>query len=104
MKLTTRQDIEAPLDFVHAKLTDFDQFERMAMRRGAEVERTDRMRTTGPGMAWKVRFAYRRRQRAVQVRLTDSSRVPMSPGPSTAPRSTARPASNWSPFRRAGPG
>ena len=29
MKLTTRQDIEAPLDFVYARLTDFDHFERM---------------------------------------------------------------------------
>ena len=71
MKLTTRQDIEAPLDFVHAKLTDVDQFERMAMRRGAEVERTDWIRNLGPGMAWKVRFSYRRRQRVVQVRLTE---------------------------------
>ena len=72
MKLTTRQDIEAPLDFVYAQLTDFDHFERMAMRRGAEVERTDRLRSPGVGMAWRVRFAFRGRPRTAQVRFADA--------------------------------
>ena len=72
MKLTTRQDIEAPLDFVYAQLTDFDHFERMAMRRGAEVERTDRLRSPGVGMAWRIRFAFRGRPRTVQVRFADA--------------------------------
>ena len=71
MKLTTRQDIEAPLDVVYARLTDFDHFERMAMRRGAEVERTDSLKTPGPGMAWRLRFAYRGKPRKVMVRFTD---------------------------------
>ena len=60
MKLTTRQDIEAPLDFVYARLTDFDHFERMAMRRGAEIERTDRLKTPGIGMAWRLKFVLSR--------------------------------------------
>lgn len=72
MKLTTRQDIEAPLDFVYAQLTDFDQFERMAMRRGAEVERTDRLRSPGAGMAWRVRFAFRGRSRKMQIALAEA--------------------------------
>lgn len=71
MKLITRQDIEAPLDFVYTQLTDFDHFERMAMRRGAEVERTDRLRSPGAGMAWRVRFAFRGRARKMQVRLAE---------------------------------
>ncbi|MEZ5798573.1 MAG: SRPBCC family protein [Paracoccaceae bacterium] len=72
MKLTTRQDIEAPLDFVYAALTDFDQFERMAMRRGAEVERTDRLKTPGVGMAWRLRFTYRAKPRTMLVRFADA--------------------------------
>mgnify|MGYP001285231205 FL=1 len=71
MKLTTRQDIAAPLDFVYAQLTDFDHFERMAMRRGAEVERTDRLRSPGVGMAWRLRFVFRGRPRTMQVRLAE---------------------------------
>lgn len=72
MKLTTRQDIEAPLDFVYAQLTDFDQFERMAMRRGAEVERTDRLITPGPGMAWRLKFTFRGKPRKIHLRFADT--------------------------------
>jgi hypothetical protein len=72
MKLTTRQDIEAPLDFVYARLQDFDQFERKAMRRGAEVERTDRQRHNGVGAAWRVRFVFRGRPRLVEGRFIEA--------------------------------
>ena len=65
MKQTTRQDVEAPLDFVYQRLTDFDHFERMAMRRGAELERTDRLKTPGVGMAWRLRFTYRNKPRSL---------------------------------------
>ena len=71
MKLTTKQDIEASLDFVYGQLTDFDQFERMVMRRGAEVERTDRLTRPGPGMAWRIKFHYRNKERKLIVRLVD---------------------------------
>ncbi|MGA0540493.1 SRPBCC family protein [Neotabrizicola sp. VNH66] len=71
MKLTTKQDIEAPLDFVYGQLTDFEQFERMAMRRGAEVERTDRLTKPGPGMSWRLRFAWKGKPRKLLVRLAD---------------------------------
>lgn len=72
MKLTTRQDIEAPQDVVYEKLTDFDQFERMAMRRGAEVERTDRLRERVPGMAWRMRFVFRGKPRKAVVRFVSA--------------------------------
>ena len=72
MKLTTRQDIEAPLDFVYTRLTDFDHFERMAMRRGAEVERTDRLKKPDIGMAWRLKFAFRGKARTMAVRWADA--------------------------------
>lgn len=71
MKLTSRHDIEAPLEHVFAQLADYDQFERMAMRRGAEVERTDRLKEIGPGMGWKLRFAFRGKPRRMVVKLVD---------------------------------
>lgn len=71
MKLNGKQDIEAPLDFVYKQLVDFDQFERMAMRRGAEVERTDRLTKPGPGMGWRLRFAWKGKPRKLLVRLVD---------------------------------
>lgn len=70
MKLTSRQDIEAPIDFLYGQLTDFEQFERMALRRGVEVERTDRLPAPGPGMTWKLRFGFRGKPRKLMVKLT----------------------------------
>ena len=71
MKLTTRQDIEAPLAFVHETLTDFDGWERAAMRRGADVSRTDTLSRPGVGMAWQSRFKLRGKERDIQLMLSD---------------------------------
>ena len=69
MKLTSKQDIEAPLAFVFQQLSDFESWERAAMRRGAEVSRTDKLRAPGPGMQWLARFRYRSRDRKMEIRL-----------------------------------
>ncbi len=71
MKLTTRQDIEAPLDFVYAQLTDFEAFERMALRRGAEVERIDQQPQADLGMGWRLKFPFRGKTRNVTLRLAE---------------------------------
>ena len=39
------------------------------MRRGADVHRTDKLRTPGAGMTWQARFAWRGRERQLQIRL-----------------------------------
>jgi carbon monoxide dehydrogenase subunit G len=70
MKLTRNEDIEAPIAFVYGALTDFDHWERTALRRGAEVSRLDTMPVPAPGMGWKISFSFRGRKRAVDLRLT----------------------------------
>lgn len=70
MKLTSRQDIEAPVAFVFAALKDFDAWERAALRRGADVTRTDKLREIMPGLSWLVKFAYRGKERRLALRLT----------------------------------
>lgn len=72
MKLTSKQDIEAPLEVVYARLTDFEQFERMAMRRGAEAERTDRLKKPDVGMAWRLRFVFKGKPRKMAIRFADA--------------------------------
>ncbi len=69
MKFSTRQDIETPAAYAFAALTDFEGWERAAMRRGAEVSRTDKLRKPGPGMMWNLNFQFRGRKRAMDLRL-----------------------------------
>lgn len=69
MRFTAKQDIEAPLAFVYQTMTDFEAWERSAMRRGAEVERTDKLTRPGPGMTWAARFSYRSKMRSIDLRL-----------------------------------
>lgn len=71
MKLSGRTDIGAPVAFVHAALADFEGWERSAMRRGADVNRTDKLRVPGVGMTWQARFAWRGRERQLRVRLQE---------------------------------
>ncbi|MGB5865587.1 MAG: SRPBCC family protein [Sulfitobacter sp.] len=69
MKLSTKEDIEAPIDAVFEMMTDFEMFERAAMRRGAEVQRTDSKTAPGIGMAWKGAFDMRGKRRQIEVEM-----------------------------------
>ena len=60
MKLSTREDIEAPIAYVFQRVSDFERFERRAMRQGADVSR----RAEGLveiGMIWDIAFEFRGR-------------------------------------------
>lgn len=70
MKFSRREDIEAPLEFVFREMTDFAALTRAAMRRGAEVKRTDSLGSPGVGMSWAIRAIIRGRTRDIAVRLT----------------------------------
>ena len=69
MKLAAKYDIAAPAAFVFAQLADFAGWERAAMRRGADVMRTDTQQTVGPGMTWDTQFRYRNKDRRLTIRL-----------------------------------
>ncbi|SEW38214.1 hypothetical protein SAMN04488515_2441 [Cognatiyoonia koreensis] len=68
MKFSTREDIEAPVDYVFGQVSDFGAFERQALRRGAEVRRVD----SGPfkeGSSWDVAFKFRGKDRNMRANL-----------------------------------
>lgn len=69
MKFSKREDIEAPIDDVFAAVSDFDWFERVILRRGAEVSRIDSLTAPAPGMAWQSRFVFRGKPRVVAAEL-----------------------------------
>lgn len=69
MKLVAKYNVEAPAAFVFEQIADFDKWERAAMRRGADVMRTDTLRNPGPGMTWASHFSYRGKERDVTFRI-----------------------------------
>ncbi|MEL7114521.1 MAG: SRPBCC family protein [Pseudomonadota bacterium] len=71
MRFSTREDIAAPIEQVFAAVTDFDGFERQALRRGAEVQRKDDSGVTGVGSEWRVRFQFRGKERDIKARMSE---------------------------------
>lgn len=71
MEVTTREDIAAPIEAVFAQISDFDWFERAALRRGADIVRIDTLDAPAPGMKWRAEFDYRGRVRKANVELTE---------------------------------
>lgn len=69
MKFSTKEDIEAPIGAVFDMLCDFETFERAAMRRGSEVQRTDTKPVPGVGMAWSAVFNLRGKRRQVEIEM-----------------------------------
>lgn len=69
MRFASKQDIEAPIADTFRIITDFEAWERAAMRRGADVARTDKLRSVMPGLKWLARFAYRGRTRELDLEL-----------------------------------
>jgi carbon monoxide dehydrogenase subunit G len=74
MKFSTKEDVEAPIDFVFGEVSDFQAFERAALRRGAEIQRLDALHAPGVGMSWASQFKFRGRKREANVKVTQFDR------------------------------
>jgi len=71
MKFSAKHDIDAPAAYVFSALSDFDAWELMALRRGVEVTRTDKLARPAAGMGWQVAFTFRGRARKADLRLVN---------------------------------
>lgn len=69
MQFSTKEDVEAPIEYVFSQLTDFDGFERAALRRGAEVERASGDASAAVGTAWKGRAEFRGKERSFTAEI-----------------------------------
>lgn len=69
MKFSTKEDIEAPIDYVFARVTDFNGFERQALRRGADIKRIDEGVQPTVGSAWQVAFKFRGKDRKMKATI-----------------------------------
>ncbi|OWU86626.1 DNA polymerase III subunit gamma/tau [Oceanicola sp. 22II-s10i] len=71
MKFVAKEDIEAPIELVFMEVSDFEAFQRQAMRRGAKIVRKDQLDQPAPGMKWDAKFDLRGRRREVELTLTE---------------------------------
>ena len=71
MELSTREDIEAPIDFVFEQVTDFPTFERSIMRRGGDIERLKGDAAPSKGTQWQVKFLLRGVERQVKAEIAE---------------------------------
>jgi carbon monoxide dehydrogenase subunit G len=71
MELSSKVDVDAPAEYVFGCLSDFQSFEKAALRRGADVQRVDSLDELGVGAAWDVTFSFRGKQRDVHVEMTE---------------------------------
>ncbi len=69
MEFTGKEDVEAPIEAVFAILSEFEAYERSAIRRGIEVRRVDETAPIGPGMAWDTVFQIRGKEREMHLVL-----------------------------------
>jgi len=74
MKFSTKEDVEAPIDAVFDMLSDFEGYERAAMRRGADVQRVDSLTQPGVGMTWQAAFDLRGKRREIELEMVTYDR------------------------------
>ena len=69
MKFSTRKDIEAPIEFVFGRFTDFSSLERQAMRRGMDVKRLNPEVGNDVGAKWVMKVPFRGKERELNAEL-----------------------------------
>jgi carbon monoxide dehydrogenase subunit G len=71
MKFSASQDIALPAAQVFSRITDFEAFEHLALRRDIVVDRRDHLPQAGVGSSWEVDFAYRGKPRHLLLEVTE---------------------------------
>ena len=71
MKFTTKEDIEAPIEAVFRAVSDFDAFERAALRRGAKIQRVGEDTRPEAIITWDISFPFREKKRRILAELTE---------------------------------
>lgn len=74
MEFSSQENIEVPVENVFEMLADFERHERSAMRRGAEVSRTDSLKEAGVGVGWDVSFNFRGKNRKLHLEVVEFDR------------------------------
>ena len=71
MQFNTRQDIDAPIAYVYQRITNFEAYERQALRQGAHVARRDGPGPAQVGSSWDVAFTFRNKERELRATVAE---------------------------------
>ncbi len=71
MKFSTKEDVEIPIENCFRMLSDFEFFETAALRRGADVVRTDANAQPDVGASWDVRASFRGKPRNFKLEVSE---------------------------------
>lgn len=69
MKLSTREDIEAPIGTVYAVVSDFASIERQLQLRGVMIDRDPAAPPSGEGRRWSAQATWRGRAHVIDAEL-----------------------------------
>ncbi len=69
MKFSSKEDVEVPIANVFGMLSDFEIYERSAIRRGADVQRIGEHDVPHEGQTWEASFLLRGKDRKAEVQL-----------------------------------
>lgn len=71
MRFSTKEDIEATLIDTFMVLSEFEAYERAALRRGIDVRRVKDMMPVAAGMEWEATFSLRGSVRDINLTLAE---------------------------------
>ena len=71
MKFSTNEDMEIPIEAAFAELSDFEKFEKYALRKGVDLVRIDALTPGSIGMMWRTELEFRGKHRKLEIELMD---------------------------------
>ena len=71
MKFSAQEDLKLPQAEVFARLSNFETFERIAIKRNVRVSQISQSNPNEDTLGWNCRFKVRGRQRDVEIRLIE---------------------------------
>jgi uncharacterized protein YndB with AHSA1/START domain len=71
MQFSSKEDIDVPIEQVFRSLSEFELFERSAIRRGIDVRRLTEIQELQRGAAWQADFRMRGKPRQLMLELVE---------------------------------